>query len=93
MGSPRFSWKLLLEIRFPHEYFYLEPYFLQLFSMVPRGTIFYSELVTRKKRLSVDKRAIDRFPLVSLEITVRNKVPSENIRARTLFVEFISMGT
>jgi hypothetical protein len=33
------------------------------------------------------------FPKVSLDVSVRNKVPSENIRAGTPFLTVISRGT
>jgi hypothetical protein len=40
IGSPRFLWEYLLEIRFPKDYFNWEPYFQQSFPGEPRGTYF-----------------------------------------------------
>jgi hypothetical protein len=51
----------------------------------PRWTIFFEHLLLEKK-LQVEIRAIKLLPV---EITVRNKVPSENIIARTLFLSVI----
>jgi hypothetical protein len=42
---------------------------------------------------TVGIRAKNRFPLFPLEITVRNKVPSENTLVGTSFLTIISWGT
>jgi hypothetical protein len=42
-----------------------------------------------EKRLPAKMYAINRFPLVTLEKTARNKVPSEDIHAGTLFLTVI----
>jgi hypothetical protein len=53
------------------------------------GTIFI-RISNQKKRLPVGIRAIKQVPL---EITVKNKVPSENIHIGSLFLTNISRGT
>jgi hypothetical protein len=44
----------------------------------------------REKRLKVEIRAIKKVPLVSLSITVRNRIPRENNHSGTPFPKVIS---
>jgi hypothetical protein len=58
LGSAKFPWIKLLEMRFPSEYFHCEPFFKQLFSGEPRGTIFFENYLLEKWMLLVGIRVI-----------------------------------
>jgi hypothetical protein len=82
-----------MEIRFSVKIFWLKTYFQQLFPGESWGTYFIPCISTWSlfsKQLNLNKIW---FPKVPLEITDKNKVPSENILVGTLFLTVISRGT
>jgi hypothetical protein len=73
-------------MKFSQEYFPWEPYFYQLFPGEARGVYFIAHFPTRSLFLTTHSQNIW-FTRVPLEITLRNKNPSENIIDGTLFLE------
>jgi hypothetical protein len=79
-------------MRFPLEYLHWEPIFQHLFLEEPTGTYFIAIFLQGAFFLETIFNKIS-FPQVTLEISIRNEIPSRIFPLETLFLTDISRGT